>query len=104
VGDEAAGDEFEIGRVLVWQPASRLVFEWRGRDFAPGQVTEVEVRFEAVEAGTRIVLEHRGWEALPADHPVRDDLVGPAFTQMMGLWWADLLVAARAHAAGREKG
>jgi hypothetical protein len=102
VYDEATEDHFEIGRVLVWEPASRLVFRWRGQSFEPGQTTEVDVRFEAVEAGTRIVLEHRGFEGLPADHPVRHGLEGPAFTQMIGLWWADLLVAARAHGAGRS--
>jgi hypothetical protein len=96
--DEAAGDLLEIGRVRVWEPARRLVFEWRGNQFEPGQLTEVEIRFEAFESGTRIILEHRGWDAIPAGHPARHDLVGPAFTRMMGFLWADQLIALRAHA------
>jgi uncharacterized protein YndB with AHSA1/START domain len=104
VYDEGENDLFEIGRVLVWEPAARLVFEWRANDFQPGQLTEVEIRFEPSGDGTRITLEHRGWAALPAGHPARHGLAGPAFTQMIGLWWADVLNAARAHASrdGRD--
>ena len=65
------GPEFEIGRVLAWEPGARLAFEWRARNFAPGEVTQVEVRFERAERGTSVVLEHRGWEAIAARHPVR---------------------------------
>jgi len=93
------GGDLEIGRVLVWEPGERLVFEWRARNFAPGEVTEVEVRFERAERGTRVVLEHRGWEVIAAKHPVRHGLAGPAFTDMMGLWWAELLTSYRTRAA-----
>jgi uncharacterized protein YndB with AHSA1/START domain len=91
--------ELEIGRILVWEPGARLVFEWRARNFAPGEVTEVEVRFERAERGTRVVLEHRGWEAIGAKHPVRHGLSGTAFTDMIGLWWAELLTSYRTRAA-----
>ena len=56
------GEEHEWGRVRVWEPPARLVFSWhlgRGED----QATEVEVSFAAVAEGTRLALEHRGWEA-----------------------------------------
>ena len=89
--------ELEIGRILVWEPGARLAFEWRARNFAQDEVTQVEVRFERAERGTRVVLEHRGWEALAAKHPVRLGLSGPAFTDMIGLWWADLLTSYRSH-------
>jgi uncharacterized protein YndB with AHSA1/START domain len=102
--DEATNDVFEVGRVLVWEPAARLVFEWRGRTFEPGQKTEVEIRFEQVTRGTRVTLEHRGWAALPPEHPVRHGLAGEAFTHLIGVWWADLLVAARAHADATRRG
>jgi len=59
--DDAKGDLYEVGRILVWEPGVRLVFEWRGPNFRDGQVTEVDIRFKPVEAGTRVVLEHRGW-------------------------------------------
>jgi uncharacterized protein YndB with AHSA1/START domain len=93
-----SNEEFEIGRVLAWERGGRLAFEWRARAFAPGEVTEVEIRFERVEGGTSVVLEHRGWEAIAAAHPVRHGLVAPAFTDMIGLWWAEVLTSYRAHA------
>lgn len=63
VYDDAAGDVFEKGRIVVWEPGQRLVFLYRdiGHDLDD---TEVEVRFEAVDGGTRVTLEHRGWEKL----------------------------------------
>jgi uncharacterized protein YndB with AHSA1/START domain len=98
VYDDAAFDAYEVGRVLVWKPAERLVFEWRGTTFAPGEKTEVEVRFERTAGGTRVLLEHRGWDGLRRDHPARHGLEGGAFTSMIGLWWGDLLTLLRAHA------
>ena len=54
------GEEFQVGTVTVYQPPSRVVFTWKAEDWdAP---TEVEVRFAADGAGTRVDLEHRGWE------------------------------------------
>jgi hypothetical protein len=52
------GQEVELGRVTVWEPARRLIL-----DFYPGtdaqHPTEVVVRFSAENGGTRIVVEHR---------------------------------------------
>jgi uncharacterized protein YndB with AHSA1/START domain len=98
------GDAYEVGRVLVWQPPERIVFEWRGNQFTPDQVTEVEVRFEPEGDRTRVTLEHRGWDALPPDHPARHGLEGPAFSGMMGVWWGDQMVALRTRAAARSGG
>jgi len=95
--DESGQDAFEAGRVLAWEPGARLVFEFRGRSFGPGETTEVEVRFEASGSGTRVTVEQRGWSRLPAGHPARHGHQGQAFTDMMGLWWADLLTRLRAH-------
>ena len=51
------GHEVELGRVLVWEPALRLIL-----DFYPGtdreHPTEVVVRFAEENGGTRIVVEH----------------------------------------------
>lgn len=56
------GSEAEWGEVLTWEPPRRLVFTWHpGRD--RGTAQEVEVRFSPVDGGTRVDLEHRGWEA-----------------------------------------
>lgn len=102
VYDAEGEDVFELGRVRVWEPGARLVFDWRNRNFAPGQVTEVEVRFEPDAGGTRVTVEHRGWETIPLGHPARHGLEGSAFSSLIGLFWSDLLLSARAHAARRR--
>src|SRR5262249_31100479 len=89
------GEPFMIGRVLVWEPARRLVFEWRQEGFAPGERTEVEVQFEPALRGTRVTIEHRGWDAFAASHPARHGYTGSAFTGMIGLRWGDALTAFR---------
>lgn len=50
------------GEVVHWDPPHRLVLSWHpGRD--ADQASEVEVRFAASDGGgTRVELEHRGWE------------------------------------------
>lgn len=51
------------GQVLVWEPPSRLVMSWHpGTPAETAQ--EVEVRFTPDGSGTRVDLEHRGWEKL----------------------------------------
>ena len=74
VYDAATGDAFEVGRVRVWEPADRLVFGWRQGNYEPDQFTEVEVRFEPSDRGTRVILEHRGLDALPDDAGARHGL------------------------------
>ena len=61
-----AGDEHDWGEVTVWEPPSRLVYLWHlRRDRA--DATEVEIRFlDRAGEGTRVEIEHRGWEALGA--------------------------------------
>jgi uncharacterized protein YndB with AHSA1/START domain len=90
VGD--GDDLFEVGRVLAWDQGARLVFLWRQRDYGPDEHTEVEVRFEATDGGTRVTVEHRGIERLPAPHPARHGLSGRALRDQVGLFWGELLV------------
>jgi uncharacterized protein YndB with AHSA1/START domain len=65
------GTEIDVGRVLAWEPSSRLVLSWQITakwQFDPDFVTEVELRF--VSEGprtTRVELEHRKLEAYGAD-------------------------------------
>jgi len=91
------GASFEFGRVTVWEPGRRLVMEMRARNFGPGEFTQVEVRFEAAGEDTRVTVEHRGWDNFPADHPVKHGLDEQAFSDVMGVWWGDLLVSIRNH-------
>ena len=60
------GETAEWGRVLAWEPPTRVVFTWEpGRGASHEEPTEVEVRFTAEGPGaTRVDLEHRGWERL----------------------------------------
>jgi len=57
------GERAVWGEVLAWEPPSRLVLSWHpGRDVEAA--TEVEVTFAEAAGGSRVTLEHRGWERL----------------------------------------
>ena len=86
---------FEIGRVLEWQPPERLAFSWRNETFTSGEMTKVEVDFDDHGDSTMVTVTHRGWSALPADHPARHGLRSTTFQQMVGRWWGDQLTALR---------
>ena len=81
------GTEFQIGRVSVWEPGRRLVFSWRQQSFAPGQETEVEVRFEAVDGQTRVSLEHRAWDRIPRRSAARHGFPESTTLQHVARWW-----------------
>ena len=79
----------------------RLVFEWRQGQLRPGDVTS-EVVFEADKKGTRVTIEHRGWDTLPLNHPARHGCGGEVFTSAIGLrGQIDCLKAHAAHRPGR---
>jgi uncharacterized protein YndB with AHSA1/START domain len=60
-GDD--GSTCDWGRVLLWEPPSRLVLSWDVNadwQYDPDLKTEIEVRFIAEgESATRVELEHR---------------------------------------------
>jgi uncharacterized protein YndB with AHSA1/START domain len=94
-GDD--GSTCDWGRVLSWEPYSRLVLSWEISDewrHAPTLRTEVEVRFIAEgKTRTRVELEHR-----------RLDLYGASRERMRGIFdsdkgWKMLLDAFAARAA-----
>ena len=88
----------ETGRVTTWEPAARLVLEWRAVNFAPHESTEVEVSFEASPSGTLVTVRHRGWTRIRPDHPARHGQDVTGFLRMMGMWWGDLMVSLRERA------
>jgi uncharacterized protein YndB with AHSA1/START domain len=58
------GVEHDWGEVTVWSPPTRLAYLWHLRRDR-SDATEVEIRFVAKDSGgTRIEIEHRGWERL----------------------------------------
>jgi uncharacterized protein YndB with AHSA1/START domain len=85
----------EVGRVTIWEPPSRLAFNWRNANFTDSESTEVEVSFDPMEGGTRVTVRHRGWAALRPDHPARHGLNGGEFSRMIGMWWGDLMTGLR---------
>ena len=91
------GEVFEIGRIHVWEPPSRLVFAWRQATFEPDQSTEVHVHFEPVDDCTRVTVEHYGWDTIPQAHAARHGFPLEATQQRLAEWWQTLLRAYRAH-------
>lgn len=91
----ADGSAFVIGRVVHWERGKRLVLGWRIPNFKGDESTEVDVRFEAIADGTRVSVEHRGWNALRADHPARHGKAGRDFEYMKADLWAQNLTSLR---------
>jgi uncharacterized protein YndB with AHSA1/START domain len=91
--------EFELGRVLVWQPPHHVRFTWRNQTFAAIERTEVEVTFTAAGDDTLVTVRHHGWAALRPDHPARHGLAGAELSRFVGMWWGELLSSLRESAA-----
>jgi uncharacterized protein YndB with AHSA1/START domain len=57
------GRRYQWGRITTWEPPRRVAFTWHpSREEREAQ--DVEVRFEAVPGGSRVVLTSSGWEKL----------------------------------------
>jgi uncharacterized protein YndB with AHSA1/START domain len=95
---DAAGVETLWGKVVAFEPPSRLVLGWQlSSAFAydPALLTEVEVTFTPTAAGGTLVrLEHRDLEQFGADGPRMAGLVEPG--------WTKQLVGYRDHADAEE--
>jgi uncharacterized protein YndB with AHSA1/START domain len=68
---DADGNETNWGKVLAWEPPSRLLLGWQINtrwDYDPALLTEVELSFAAADhGGTLVTLEHRNLERFGAD-------------------------------------
>jgi uncharacterized protein YndB with AHSA1/START domain len=86
VYDAQTGEGFEIGRVLAWEPGKRLVLTWGQASWQPPEVTEVEVRFEAAGHGTRVTVEHSGWDRVRSAGPRPGEGYGEGWSELLGLY------------------
>jgi uncharacterized protein YndB with AHSA1/START domain len=91
---EAGGEVYEIGTngqrghwatVLEWEPPARLVLAWNILNRA-GEQTEVEVRFVPENGGTRVELEHRGWEQVETDGPEKRSNYDTGWDHVLGFF------------------
>jgi hypothetical protein len=57
------GEECVWGTITAWDPPRRVGFTWHPGG-TPREATQVDVTFEPVPGGTRLVLVHSNWEAL----------------------------------------
>jgi uncharacterized protein YndB with AHSA1/START domain len=99
----ASGKVFEVGKVRVWEPGEKLVVGWRQAAFTPDMDTEVEVRFEPVDDGTRVTVEHRGWDSVPQAHVARHTFPDGLFLRRHGEWWRDLLAGLAVETASGQQ-
>lgn len=61
IHDRKTGEGVTQGRFTHWDLGERLVFLYQDVGHSLDG-TEVEIRFEPIVGGTRVTLEHRGWE------------------------------------------
>lgn len=59
---DADGGTAVWGTVTAFSPPDRFAMTWHP-DATPERATAIDVRFEPVEAGTRVTLVHTGWAA-----------------------------------------
>ena len=91
----ANGKIFEIGRVTTWDRPRRLAFTWRQAAFPPDLTTEVEVTFEAAGDETRVSIEHRGFDQVPAGNAARHTFSDMVLLRHLGSWWRGQLGSLR---------
>lgn len=73
------GSERDWGEVITWEPPERIVLAWK--ICSP---TEVEVRFVAENGGTRVELEHRGWEHVSGERRAQRESYAGGWVQVLG--------------------
>jgi uncharacterized protein YndB with AHSA1/START domain len=81
----ADGDRGHWATVLTWDPPFRLVLAWNilRREVVP---TEVEVSFFPDGDGTRVELEHRGWDAVAEEAEAKRENYDTGWKQVLGFY------------------
>ena len=68
-------DEVEVARVVKWEPGRSILLEWKAPYWRnAAKASNVCIRFDREESGTRITLENPSWENLFDD--TRGDMMG----------------------------
>ena len=81
-----SGEKGHWATVLAWEPPNRVVLAW---EVSPSVIgTEVEVRFLPDDDGTRVELEHRGWEHVAQDAPAKRDDYDSGWAYVLGQYAA----------------
>lgn len=89
------GAEHDWGEVTAWEPPTRLAYLWHLRQDR-ADATDVEIRFVPLGPdGTRIDIEHRGWERLGTS--------AEPFRERNRTGWATLLPHFRAAVDGADE-
>ena len=65
VYDVDAGTGMEVGRVTAWEPGHRLGLTWTQVGWPDDASTQLEITFEPSGDGTRVRLQHSGFEEIP---------------------------------------
>lgn len=86
---------YTVGEVLICDQNKLLVFEWRLPNFESDEVTEVSVRFDETPDGTKITLEHSGWNTISLKSPARHGKNALEHNTMIFQWWTDQMLAAK---------
>jgi hypothetical protein len=81
----ADGERGHWATVITWDPPTRIVLAWNilKREAIP---TEVDVRFVAEGEGTRVELEHRGWEGIAEDAPAKRENYDTGWDHVLGVY------------------
>lgn len=85
---DAEGNETQWGKVLAWEPPSRLLLGWQLNTawrYDPDFLTEVELSFEPANGGgTLVTLEHRNLERFGAGADERRKSLNGGWPAMLG--------------------
>lgn len=79
------GEESDWGHVLTWEPPHRVRFTFHPGE-PPELATEVEIRFESAGDGTRVELEHVGWERLGDRGPKMRSSYDAGWSSVLGVY------------------